>query len=76
MASRLTMDDGMLSVTDGGMTWVGIIGTLRQEPYKLDVQSALVGAVTAEQIWRPEICVRIRTGTVLQGGCPPRCRRR
>ena len=45
VASRLTMDNGMLSVTEGGITWVGIIGTLRQEPYRLDVQSALVGAL-------------------------------
>jgi predicted exporter len=68
MASRLTLDDGMLSVTDeGGVTWVGIIGALRQEPYRLDVQSALVGAVdriertaTAED---PRVRI-LRTGTV------------
>ncbi len=67
MASRLTMDDGMLSVTEGGVTWVGIIGTLRQEPYRLDVQSALVGAVDrVEQTAAAEDSrVRIlRTGTV------------
>ena len=67
MASRLTMDNGMLSVTEGGITWVGIIGTLRQEPYRLDVQSALVGAVDrVEQTAVAEDSrVRIlRTGTV------------
>lgn len=67
MASRLTMDDGMLSVTEGGITWVGIIGTLRQEPYRLDVQSALVGTVNrVEQTSVAEDPrVRIlRTGTV------------
>jgi predicted exporter len=67
MASRLTMDDGMLSVTEGGVTWVGIIGALRQEPYRLDVQSALVGAVDrVEQTTMAEDSrVRIlRTGTV------------
>jgi predicted exporter len=67
MASRLTMDNGMLSVTGGGITWVGIIGTLRQEPYRLDVQSALVGAVDrVEQTTVTEDSrVRIlRTGTV------------
>jgi predicted exporter len=67
MASRLTMDNGMLSVTEGGVTWVGIIGSLRQAPYRLDVQSALVGAVdrieqsaAAED---PRVRV-LRTGTV------------
>ena len=67
MASRLAMDNGMLSVTEGGMTWVGIIGTLREEPYKLDVQSALVGAVDrVEQTavaQDPRVRV-LRTGTV------------
>ena len=67
MASRLTMDNGMLSVTEGGITWVGIIGKLRQEPYRLDVQSALVGAVDrVEQTALAEDSrVQIlRTGTV------------
>ena len=35
VASRLAMDNGMLSVTEGGITWVGIIATLRQEPIGL-----------------------------------------
>ena len=80
MASRLTMDNGMLSVTEGGITWVGIIGTLRQEPYRLDVQSALVGAVDrVEQTAAAEDSrVRIlRTGTVFfaEAGSARRCRR-
>ena len=67
MASRLTMDNGMLSVTEGGITWVGIIGRLRQEPYRLDVQSALVGAVDRieQTAVAEDLRVRIlRTGTV------------
>ena len=67
MASRLTMDNGMLSVTEGGISWVGIIGALRQEPYRLDVQSALVGAVdrVEQTAVAEDLRVRIlRTGTV------------
>ena len=80
MASRLGMDDGMLSVVEGGVTWVGIIGALRQEPYRLDVQSALVGAVdrVEQSAVAEDSRVRIlRTGTVFFAKQAParRCRR-
>jgi predicted exporter len=40
--SRLLPDDGMLSVQDGGLTWVAIIGQVLGEPFSLDVQARLV----------------------------------
>ncbi|WP_158933102.1 MMPL family transporter [Acidisphaera sp. S103] len=40
-SSRLGIDDGMLSVTDAGMTWILISGRLRGDPYALDVQARL-----------------------------------
>jgi predicted exporter len=42
---RLTLDDGMLTVVDAGMTWVVVPRTLRQEAFDLDVQDGLVTAV-------------------------------
>lgn len=42
---RLAPDDGMLSVTDGAMTWVVVPMTLRHEPYDVDVQERLIGAI-------------------------------
>lgn len=39
--SRLTVDDGMLSVADGDRTWVMVAGRLLGEPYALDVQKRL-----------------------------------
>lgn len=39
--SRLNLDDGMLSLTDDGKTWVMISGNLIGEPYALDVQKRL-----------------------------------
>jgi len=41
--SKLTLDDGMLSMSDGGTTWVLIAGRLTDEPYALDVQRRLIG---------------------------------
>jgi len=41
--SKLTLDDGMLSMNDGGTTWVLIAGRLTDEPYALDVQRRLIG---------------------------------
>jgi predicted exporter len=42
--SRLQMDDGMLTVTDGNMTWVLVMTLLRGGPFSLDVQERLLGA--------------------------------
>jgi predicted exporter len=39
--SRLSLDDGMLSVIGDGMTWVLVSGRLRGDPYALDVQDQL-----------------------------------
>jgi predicted exporter len=45
--SRLSPDDGMLTVVDAGVTWVAIIGQLLDEPFSLDVQARVVGAFDA-----------------------------
>ncbi|MBO0756539.1 MAG: hypothetical protein J2P54_11800 [Bradyrhizobiaceae bacterium] len=42
--TRLRMDDGMLTVTDGNVTWILVMATLTDEPFALDVQERLVGA--------------------------------
>lgn len=42
--SRLTPDDGMLSVTENGVTWVLVSATLAGEPFELELQERLVGA--------------------------------
>lgn len=39
--SRLTLDDGMLSLSDGGITWVLVSAQLTGEPYALTVQKQL-----------------------------------
>jgi len=41
--SRLGLDDGMLSVTDRGIVWIAVLGTLTGEPFALDTQERLVG---------------------------------
>jgi predicted exporter len=43
--SRLTPDEGMLSVARDGKTWVLVAGQLTQEPYALDVQRRLSGVL-------------------------------
>jgi predicted exporter len=43
--SRLTPDDGMLSVVQDGVTWVLVAGQLTREPYALDVQRRLSGVL-------------------------------
>lgn len=45
--SRLTLDDGMLSVTEDGVTWVLVGATLSREPFELEVQERVVGAFDA-----------------------------
>ncbi|PWC35982.1 hypothetical protein [Azospirillum sp. TSO35-2] len=45
--SRLTLDDGMLSVTEGATSWVLVGATLSREPFDLDVQDRVVGAFDA-----------------------------
>jgi predicted exporter len=40
-SSNLSLDDGMLSVTDDGMTWVLVFGRLLGDPYALDIQARL-----------------------------------
>jgi predicted exporter len=42
--SRLRMEDGMLTVTDGNMTWILVTTLLRGEPFALEVQERLLGA--------------------------------
>jgi predicted exporter len=45
--TRLRMDDGMLTATDGSMTWILVMTSLAHEPFALDVQERLVGAFNA-----------------------------
>jgi predicted exporter len=45
--SRLPPDDGMLSVTEDGVTWVLVSATLAGEPFELDLQERLVAAFDA-----------------------------
>ncbi|CAO3424027.1 MMPL family transporter [Azospirillum doebereinerae] len=42
--SRLTLDDGLLTVVEGGTTWILVNATLRRDPFELAVQDAVVGA--------------------------------
>ena len=64
---RLTLDEGLLTVVDAGMTWVVVPMTLRHEAFDLDVQVGLVTAVdnAVEQLARsmPEVKV-LRVGAV------------
>lgn len=41
---RVAWDDGVLSVTEGGKTWVLLVRTLAREPFALDVQNTLTTA--------------------------------
>ncbi len=41
--SRLTPDDGLLTVRDDGMTWVLVSARLNGEPFALDVQKRFIG---------------------------------
>jgi predicted exporter/lauroyl/myristoyl acyltransferase len=43
--SRLSLDDGMLSLNAEGKTWVLLSGALTGEPYALDVQKRLSGVL-------------------------------
>ena len=45
--SRLRMENGMLTVNDGNMTWVLVMTLLHGEPFALDVQERLLGAFNA-----------------------------
>jgi predicted exporter len=48
--TRLRMDDGMLTATDGNMTWILVMTSLAHEPFALDVQERLVGAFNASSV--------------------------
>jgi predicted exporter len=41
--SRLTLDEGMLTVTDHGIVWIAVLGKLTGEPFALATQDRLVG---------------------------------
>jgi predicted exporter len=43
--SRLALDEGMLSVTDSGLTWVLLASRLQGSPYELEVQRRLGDAI-------------------------------
>ena len=65
--SRLRMVDGVLTVTDGNMTWVLVMTVLRGEPFSLNVQEQLLGAFasssTALQKLHPGLQIK-RLGAV------------
>ena len=48
--SRLRLEDGALTVTDGSMTWVLVLTSLRGEPFALDVQERLLAAFKSSSI--------------------------
>lgn len=39
---RLSIDDGMLMIAEGSMTWIVVPMTLRHDPFDLDVQEKLI----------------------------------
>ncbi len=43
--SKLSLDEGMLSCTDSGITWILVAGQLSGAPYALDVQKKLSGVL-------------------------------
>lgn len=65
--TNLTLDDGMLSLTAEGKTWVMVAGTLTGEPYGLDVQKRFVAtldeAVTQARRTTPAL-ETLKTGAV------------
>ncbi|NUB05973.1 hypothetical protein FW320_07265 [Azospirillum sp. Vi22] len=61
--SRLTPDEGMLSVTENGTTWVLVSAVLAGEPFELDLQDRLVGAFDAAVRDMPGVTVK-RLGAV------------
>jgi len=48
--SRLNLDDGMLSLSDSGVTWVMVSARLTGEPYALDVQKRLIASLDLEDL--------------------------
>ncbi|AWK86264.1 MMPL family transporter [Azospirillum thermophilum] len=45
--SRLTPDDGLLTVVEDGTTWILVSAALAGEPFELDVQERVIGAFDA-----------------------------
>ncbi|WP_207459183.1 hypothetical protein [Azospirillum sp. SYSU D00513] len=45
--SRLSLDEGMLTAVEEGVTWILVTGTLAGAPFALDVQERFVGAFDA-----------------------------
>ncbi|TXH37792.1 MAG: hypothetical protein E6Q98_05530 [Rhodospirillaceae bacterium] len=65
--SRLTFDDGMLTTSEKGVTWILLTGTLTAEPFALDVQQRLIGpldkAIVAQRQQHADLQVK-RLGAV------------
>ena len=61
--SRLSPDEGMLSVTENGTTWVLVSAVLAGEPFELALQDRLVGAFDAALRDMPDVTVK-RLGAV------------
>ncbi|WP_431855366.1 MMPL family transporter [Azospirillum sp.] len=61
--SRLAPDEGMLTVVENGTTWVLVSAVLAGEPFELDLQDRLVGAVDAAVGDMPGVTVK-RLGAV------------
>ena len=47
--SRLALDEGMLSLVENGTVWVAIVGRLDGTSLNLNVQTRIVGALSAEE---------------------------
>ena len=56
--SRLTLDDGMLSLQDNGTTWILVAGQLKGEPFALETQKQVAvvydSAVKAQRELHPD----------------------
>jgi predicted exporter len=63
--THLNVDDGMLSLNDGGVTWVMVSGRLKGEPYALDIQRRLTTSLDLDGLARatPQIKV-LKLGAV------------
>ena len=57
--SRLTLDDGMLSLIQDGMTWVMVSGKLTGEPYALDVQKHLLATLDLEGLTKADPALKV-----------------
>jgi predicted exporter len=63
-ANRLTLDEGMLTVVEGGTTWILVSLTLTGEPYALDFQERFVAAFETARTQAPAGVTMLRLGAL------------